>query len=201
MKKLIALLSLLFVFTTQGPNNYSTIANDSTVGDVNWTLAGACGVASATASLAGPGAEMTHYAKMTGFGFTIPTGATINGIEAVVTNASCVNLNTRDNSVKLCIAGTISGSDLSASAAWSASPANKTFGGSSQLWGLTPTYSDVNNSGFGFALSVIQIDDNGDPDDVSWDCGTLKIYYTAASGHRFRVIGRLGIAPLTEQLN
>jgi hypothetical protein len=64
-----------------------------------------------------------------------------------------------ENSVKIIKGGTITGTDQSTGAAlpdYGSSPSSMsvlTYGTSSYLWGTTWSYSDINNSGFGFAFS------------------------------------------------
>lgn len=58
-----------------------------------------------------------------------------------------------DDIVRLVIGGSISGTDLSNEQSFT-SAGNKTFGGATELWGLTPSYSDINASTFGVVLSV-----------------------------------------------
>jgi hypothetical protein len=66
---------------SQGPLSPSTGANDNSYGTVAWNSEGSI-VASdntpATAILAP--AEVSNYLKATGFSFSIPAGATIDGI-------------------------------------------------------------------------------------------------------------------------
>ena len=113
----------------------STGVDDATVGSVAWSNPGnvsAWDGRLVQASLTF--AQDTHYVKATGFGFAIPSTATIAGIkvEAPVytTPAQCV----RDLSVKLVKAGTISGSDRAVISGWVPGQL-RAWGGSTDLWG------------------------------------------------------------------
>lgn len=69
------------------------------------------------------------------------------------------NNNMYDYSVKLAIAGTISGSNYAVTGVnWATlngeSYGHYHYGGPSDLWGLTPSEADVENSGFGFGFAV-----------------------------------------------
>ena len=82
----LSLVSLFAFFgnvqaSDTGALSPGTIADDATVGTVAWTNPDNAKVSDnvyATVSLIGIG--ISHYLKATNFGFSIPTGATINGI-------------------------------------------------------------------------------------------------------------------------
>ncbi len=151
------------------------------VGTIAWTSPDniAVGGAHAMATGSGSGYAITHYLEATGFGFSIPSGATIVGIEASVTRlGSGLPNETFDSVVKLLKAGAVTGSNRSAGAAWIAvSPQAATFGSPADLWGTTWAPSDVNSSGFGLALaaSVFNFAQVFNP-------LTVTVYYTFASG-------------------
>src|SRR3990167_10006270 len=100
--------------------------------------------------------QISYYLKATNFGFSIPTGSTIDGIVAEV---QCwdqgVAFNTIENSVKIVKGGTISGDEKSTGAGMNSPPSSTTFtyGSSSDLWGLSWTVSDINASDFGLVWS------------------------------------------------
>jgi hypothetical protein len=155
---------------------------------VNPTNVAGDDAAYAVADTTGSIDDVTEYMKVTTFGFTIPSGATIDGIEAGIkrkTNTSGVPI---DNIVKIVKAGAISGTDQSAGAAWPTSEATATFGGSSNLWGLAWTDTDINASNFGVAFSAT------DTSVGNWIASinyiTLTIYYTVAStSHSLTLVG------------
>jgi len=139
-----------------GPSNGSSFADDSSVGSITWSDPSRANISDdsrATASLDMD--QVTHYLKATGFGFSIPAEATIDGIQVdVERNAGNTSL-VRDNSVRLVKSdGTIGGADKSAAGAWPSSDASITYGNSTDLWGLTWTYSDINSANFGFVISA-----------------------------------------------
>jgi|GEM_PF-2506144 hypothetical protein len=141
-----------------------TGADDSSSGGtVAWTGPGNITTAGnsvyATASLTdtdGSGQDVvTHFLKATNFGFAIPAGATIVGIEvkferfALITN----NAGLDDLAVRLLKAGVLTGTAKSG-VPWSSTKSIDTYGSSSDLWGATLTPSDVNNANFGVVLSA-----------------------------------------------
>ena len=121
--------------------------------------------------------QKTHYLTATNFGFSVPSGATIDGV--VVTVNKEVSLGTAvDSSVKLIKNGVIGGNDKADTVTdWPASSATNTFyGASSDLWGLSLTSSDVNTSNFGVAIAASNSSGTPDPsiDDIK-----IKVYYTS----------------------
>ena len=140
---------------SQGPKSASAGANDASYGTVAWTQEGdivshngayaACSFSSVADS---------NYLKATNFGFTIPSGATIDGIVVEVEKYDFSNSGLVDARVRIVKGGTVGSTDLSSGATWPFVPAYVTHGSSSNLWGDTWTHSDVNASNFGVVLSV-----------------------------------------------
>lgn len=146
---------------TSGPNFTTNAADDATVGTSAWaTPANAKvddGVFTATATTLTTTVS-SHYLNCTGFGFSIPVGATINGI---LVEYKCKSANSlrpvKDTSIRLIKGGVISGNNNATAAAWTNVVAGsyQARGGSSDLWGLTLAPSDVNASNFGVVISAI----------------------------------------------
>jgi hypothetical protein len=168
---------------TSGPNNCAAGADDNSIGTVAWSNPGnitATDGVFATASFAG--LDTTHYLKGTSFGFAVPTGSTINGIQAAWKRKAANNLpgTTRvaDNSIKLVKNGAISGNNNSGQGGiWTTTNTTVTFGSPSDLWGLTWTAADINASTFGAVLSAVELD--GSANGGSVDSVTLTVTYTA----------------------
>ena len=101
----------------------------------------------------------SYYIVGQGFGFSIPTGATINGIVVtlqVTSNDITSSGNPREYSVKIIKNNTITGTDKStlATIPMSGDFVDRTYGSSTDLWGETWTAADINNSNFGIAYSA-----------------------------------------------
>jgi len=95
-----------------------------------------------------------NFLQVTNFGFSIPTGATINGITVgIERKVSSTSFNPKDHTVKLVKGGTIQGNNKASASVYPTSDAYATYGSSSDLWGLTLTDTDVNASTFGVAIS------------------------------------------------
>lgn len=131
----------------------------------------------------------THYLKCTNFGFAIPSGATINGVLVEALGKSDFNVGGQfvcDNFIELCKAGgnpSGTNQNRATSTHWPTTAAYQSWGGASNLWGLTLTDTDVNNSGFGVGISTTQ-NKTGKVavPTCSIDHVRLTVYYTAAGG-------------------
>lgn len=169
---------------TMGPKSPAT-AVDNGGGAAVW--ANPSNVFSSNDSLAvatlnfSAGPATTNYLKATNFGFTIPAGATINGIVAnIERNGDLGNGNKIfDNSLKLIKNGTISGSDKAdALTQWPSSDTVATYGSMTDLWGATWTASDINASNFGIAISAIKTGGGNSNKIAAIDYISLTVYYT-----------------------
>ena len=164
-----------------GPNSPSTSADDSTVGTKSWTTPSNVQTQNdvyATAHL--DASEVTHYLKATGFGFSIPAGATIDGIKVEVDRyESGSSVRVTDNSVRLVKNKVISGDEKSTGADWPNSDTDTyiPYGGSTDKWGLTWTYSDINSANFGVVISAKK-DSNSHDRDAYIDHIRMTVYYT-----------------------
>lgn len=163
-------------------------ANGSGGGSTNWTNPGNVttsddNYATFFAQFDG---DFSKDLDCTNFGFSIPAGATINGIQA---NIERNGFDITDLSIKLLNgdgAGGESAQDKSTGASWSSSDTVDSFGGSTDTWGETWSVSDVNSSNFGIR---IQCQDNtaGIPPalgSAQIDHVEITVYYTA-SGPNF----------------
>ncbi len=169
--------------STVGPSNPTTSGTNTDVGTVSWTTTSSAYASdnayAEAASLPSSGGT-SRYLTLTGFGFSIPAGAAVDGVEVVVERKAS-GMTVYDNSIKLLIAGTVSGTNQSAGLSWSSiSDTSVTYGGVSNTWGLTLTGADVNSSTFGVAISAIN---NGiSTRTAQVDHVTVKVYYTDLTG-------------------
>ncbi|HEV3412621.1 MAG TPA: hypothetical protein VG101_09080 [Puia sp.] len=150
--------------TGSGPLGSTTGANKATVGTLAWTgtgntatLNGAYATAQNLVSFVGT--VTTEYLVVSKFGFNIPATNTICGISATIyrANTSLISLggSVSDNSVMLTTAGSLTGSDEASGTNWpnqTITAAN--YGSASDLWGTTFLPTDINNTGFGIAVSA-----------------------------------------------
>lgn len=158
-----------------GPSPPATAANANDGGDQAWSNANNAAVSdNSYATVTNTGQEVSQMLKLTNFSFSVPDNSTIVGVEVAV---ECKTVSSGVfESVRLYRAGTLAGDNLAGSAAEGpllpvTTDGTRTFGGSTTLWGLNLTASDVTNSGFGVGIKV------GGPGTSSVDRVTIKVYY------------------------
>jgi hypothetical protein len=139
-----------------GPNNPTTVINDSTVGTLDWNNPENAKVSDdAHASKTLQLNDITHYLLAKKFNFGIPPGAEINGIKVDIERHGQSQWSIRDYSIKIVKNGTPQGTDKAVTTAWwPTSDTYRSYGGESDLWGLTWTPDDINANGFGVAISA-----------------------------------------------
>ena len=118
----------------------------------------------------------------TNFGFSIPSDATINGIEVKVERKQQSlgsNGSFTDSMACLVINGSpnFNANRAVIWTAWSTAEEIKTFGSATDLWGLTLTPALINNTGFGFYLRPIKAIGKAV---ASVDYISMTVYYTLA---------------------
>jgi len=168
--------------STAGPNSPGTLADDAAVGAVAWTNPGnAASSDNAYAVFSSSGVQQSHYLRATNFGFSIPAGATIDGVTVSIERKAGNNTNLRyvvDSVVRLVVGGTISGDNkANTGSRWPTSDASASYGGAADQWGLTLSATDVNGTGFGVVLSATSGGSNGSTTG-SVDHITITITYT-----------------------
>lgn len=119
----------------------------------------------------------SNYLKATNFGFSIPSNAIINGIQASVERKSALPVDVFDNKVRIVKGGTIRSTDRSSGTPWPITDTIITYGSASDLWGQTWAPSDINASNFGFVISVKDQNAN-DESSISIDQITITVTYT-----------------------
>lgn len=140
--------------TATGPNICGTGADDSAVGSSMWSVPSNITATDGTsAGCTGGGSSVSHYLKATNFGFSLANDQQIDGIVVTIRRKYSSNSPT-DSEVKIVKGGTVGSTNRSTGAAWSSSMSDDNFGGGADLWGESWTYSDINSSSFGVALSV-----------------------------------------------
>lgn len=140
--------------TTTGPNIAGTGANDTAVGSIAWatpsnitTDDGNEAAASVTAG------ATTHYLKGTNFGFSIPSGDTIDGILVEIDRRAQTASRITDVTVSIVKGGTVTGDNKAIGTTWPTALTYQSYGGAADLWGTTWTDSDINASNFGVVIS------------------------------------------------
>ncbi len=169
---------------SQGPLSAGTGANQTGVGAIAWSNPGNIVSSNNTRATAQTnGLSQTNYLKGTNFGFSIPSGSTIDGIIVEVERMkSGTGTSVKDYNIKIVKSdGSIGTTDKADTATnWPTTEAYKTYGSSSDLWGESWTYSDINDVDFG--VVVVATIDGGGPKFMSVanvDHIRITVYYTA----------------------
>ena len=120
---------------------------------------------------------------MSGNLFSIPSGATIDGIivEAYVYCGSTGSW--EDNEIRLVVGGTAGTGDdngRGAGVTWDPAGETLTWGTSTDLWGLTLDDTDINSSGFGASISCVEA--WGIRNIAYVDYIKISVFYTESAG-------------------
>jgi hypothetical protein len=158
---LLAILPVSLVYADNlGPRNAGAGADVAGIGTVTWGSPGNIStVGSPYATMSVPASAITHYLQGTQYGFTIPSGSTINGITVVINRQSSGRTAPflRDNVVRLVKGGAITGNNKALTGTnWpNTGLGTATYGSSTDLWGTTWTAEEINANNFGVVLSAV----------------------------------------------
>jgi hypothetical protein len=134
--------------------------DDASVGTVAWgqvDYAKASDNQYAAADLSTTGL-ITHYLKVTGFGFALPLNAMVEGIRVDIERWRYNPGNIRDYRVRLLKGGAIGSTDRADTGTdWPESDTYKSYGDAADLWGDTWGPGDINDPGFGAVLSATAV--------------------------------------------
>jgi hypothetical protein len=166
---------------------YPTAATNNSTGDENddaWVAPTNVGAddgteATITASTF-DSPDISQQLVMSGFGFSVPGTATINGLMLEIDRRNSAGA-ASDNRVQLRDdGGTLVGNNNADTATdWPASLSIVTYGSATTLWGVALTPTMVNDSDFGVVLSAQADAANTD---IQVDFVRMTIYYTPAAG-------------------
>src|SRR4051794_6708512 len=169
--------------TDTSPRNLGTAVNDSSFGTAAWSNLTNGTTSNDSWITATPATNATtQYLEATNFGFTVPAGATINGVTVKIERSESGSAgDVHDASVKLVKGSTVVGNDKANTALeWDAGTDGvATYGSSTDLWGTTLTDSDVNSASFGVAIAAKQL---ATAQFVRVDTVTITISYTTGGG-------------------
>ena len=154
---------------------------NSNTGDNDWANYGnAVSSNDSYATVSLDDGDQSDYLQCTNFGFSIPSGATINGITVNIERKSTAT-NITDRRVRIVKGGSRGSDDLSTSTGYPSTDTVEAHGGATELWSETWTAADINSTGFGAALSVEKTDNSGGARTVSVDHIQIVVNYTVIS--------------------
>ena len=179
---LIFAASNLYAQSSQGPkigNTFTTVAiagsSATWLNPVNARIADAVySVNSADLPLQG---NYTNYIVATNYGFTIPAGNQIDGIQVRITRKED-NANAKDFRVRLVKGGVIGASDRISSFNWPSTNTTRVHGTSTDLWGDTWTIAEINAAGFGVAVAAQRSSNSATPIAARIDNLRITVYYS-----------------------
>lgn len=121
--------------------------------------------------------DIGQQLRVSGFGFSIPAGSTIDGITVEIERRSIIANSGKDFRVQLQNpVGTTIGNNLAVPATiWPTAATVATYGGATNLWGATLTPTIVNDSAFGVILSAQANIANAD---IGVDFIRMTVHYT-----------------------
>src|SRR3989344_1624695 len=167
----LALVSLGLILPTNqalaavsvGPNNPSAAVSDSAIGTQAWSqltevFVSGSGDADANGLVTD---EISQYLKATGFGFSVPTDATVVGVEVAIERKQQNIAGTIINDYELRLtteapgeAATSTDNKADTFTTWPTADAIANYAGVSDTWGNVWTPSQINDSSFGVLLAV-----------------------------------------------
>ncbi len=166
---------------SEGPNSASTAANYASGGLTTWSSPGSAidgvgGLASAALAATGVPGDITFHLLATGFGFAIPAGVTIAGVE-VQWRIQADHLGNVEGIGRLVQAG-VPDSDPRLTGNWPAAAAYVTLGGAADLWNTALTVAEVNAADFGAAIYAVNSE--AGTNTVYLDDVLITVYYSDA---------------------
>jgi hypothetical protein len=162
---------------SEGPLFPSTGSDDaSNGGSQSWSAASNIETENGSSAVASPANGFpTHWLKSAGHGFTIPEGATIDGVVVEIKAKSDFGT-AHVNHLQLSLAGTPSGTDKAPGT--TIPPTTFTWlswGASNDTWGISLIASDINDVNFGVAVSASSTSVSAEG--VSVDAVRITVYY------------------------
>lgn len=181
---------------SQGPNNPTSAVNDGTFVDwTNPTNVYSSNDSYTTVAAAARRRVDTSALLVTGFGFTIPAGSTINGIQVDVErkkSTSAAGTSCSDSLISLTKDGSSNTGSTADTNAWPTTEAYQTFGDATDLWSTTWTVAEINDANFGFMFSAVLIGSSTTGITASVDHVRITVHYTEAASSVKRFLSILG---------
>ncbi|MBI3298903.1 MAG: hypothetical protein HYZ75_12105 [Elusimicrobia bacterium] len=124
-------------------------------------------------------ATSQSYLTIKTFGFSLPVGATVDGVQVVVNGqgAGGTNARRRFRAGLTKDGANLAGTEMTALTFLQDVDSDITTGGATDLWGTTLTRAEVNSADFGILIR----DQNTTADLLRFDHATVTVFYTPAS--------------------
>jgi hypothetical protein len=186
MKKMLQFFALVILsgnlLAQAGPSSPATLTTAAIAGSsANWANAGNAALSDDVytnhGDITGAIGSYTDYLVATNFGFAVPGGATITGIEVSIERAD-PNGRTSDYSIRIIKGGVISTTEMSLGSAYPGTDTYMIYGDPFTSWGETWTDADVNAADFGVAIAAQRSALGGSTAGVV-DNILITVYYSA----------------------
>jgi len=124
--------------------------------------------------------QTSNWLRCLNYGFTIPAGATIVGIELRVErrSSSTANGGSDDAGVRLVKGGAIQPTDYQTNTDYTTTDTVATYGSPSDLWGNTWTPAEINAANFGAVFAATKPSGAGAAHTIRVDHMSITVYYT-----------------------
>ncbi len=168
------------VNVTGSPGGGADCTNQGGIGTRPWSNTGnAISSNNSYASVAVDG-QTSNWLRCLNYGFAIPAGATIVGIELRVERKSnrTANGGSDDAGVRLVKGGAIQPTDYETDTNYTTTDAVATYGSPSDLWGNTWTPAEINAANFGATFAATKPSGAGASHTVTVDHMEISVYYT-----------------------
>lgn len=177
---------------SQGPNSPGTVTGNGPAGGPVFSNRSNVTAEDGSFAQASLDCQASETLTASSFGFSIPAGATIDGIVVEVKRKSDQTGNMTDNSVALICATRTSADKGDTVTQWPTVNSYATYGGSTDKWSSGAawdadlTAENINDSGFKLSFSALENCSNADVAYI--DHIRITVYYTeaAAGGNRRR---------------
>ncbi len=167
------------VSVTGSPGGAADCTNQGGIGTVAWgTTGNAISSNNSYASVTVDG-QTSNWLRCLNYGFAIPAGATILGIELRVEKKSnrTQNGGSDDAGVRLVKGGAIQATDYETDTDFTTTDAVVTYGSPTDLWGNTWTPAEINAANFGAAFAATKPSGAGTAHQVTVDHMEISVYY------------------------
>jgi len=126
----------------------------------------------------------SHYLKATNFGFSISTGATIDGILVEIRQKANYSLQLYDKEVKIVKSDGSLGTENKADTDrnWETGYSYIPYGSSTDLWSESWESGDINDADFGVVISTQCVGGGPTPMTTYIEHIRITVYYTESSG-------------------
>ena len=157
----------------------SICANVTGVGTINWAnVADARVEDTATATVGVNDGQISRYLRCTGYGFNIPTSATISGITVWIRREVDDNGGApRDYAVQLLKSTGLVAANKASATTYPETLTTVSYGNSTDLWSTTWTPAEVNNGNFGVSFAAYKSGTTGGSRAVGVDVIRVEVTY------------------------